>query len=59
MKPACELMRPKLPVLIALLSMPLNFAVFVRFRISNRISPVCEPLKAKALLNWTSMFLRI
>ena len=45
MNPACVAMRPKLDVLMALLvdSLP-NFAVLVRLRISNRISPTgCPP----------------
>src|SRR6516164_9620785 len=59
MNPAWMSTRPKLFESIALLLGRLpNFAVFVRFRISKRISPDCPPANDVAFESTKSMFLR-
>src|SRR5438093_4488294 len=59
MNPAWVEMRPKVGVLIALFvdSLP-NLGVFVRFRISNRISPAWPPANCASFDTTRSMFLR-
>ena len=58
MNPACVLMRPNAEESIDVESIPLNFAVFVRLRISNRISPDWFPVNRVAFDTTRSMFFR-
>src|SRR5713101_5929112 len=59
MNPAWISTRPKLVELIALLVGRLpNFAVFVRLRISKRISPLCPPANRVTFASTRSTFLR-
>src|SRR5262249_18598159 len=59
MKPAWTSTRPKLDRsgLLIVPKLP-NFAVFVRLRISNRISPLWLPANVADFVNTKSMFLR-
>ena len=58
MNPACVVMRPNPEESIDVESIPLNFAVFVRLRISNRISPTWVPANRVPFDKTKSMFLR-